>query len=132
MTTINNIAQRILDENDYSAPSDISLTNLEYLIDNAIDTVNLRAGTTIADLSGSAETKAITASESEILVVKELTVLVLRAYLDRGPNVGVSGLSVSAVLADPQYAYFSEAVKEDIARLQELPIVIKNDPLPNE
>ncbi len=131
MVTVSNIAQRILDENGYTT-SDISLTNLEYLIDNAIDTVNLRAGTSIADLSGSAGSKSITGTESEILVVKELTVLLLRAYKDRGPNVSVAGLTASAVLNDPQYAYFSEAVKEDIRRLQDLPIVIKNDPLPNE
>lgn len=131
MTTISNIAQRILDENGYST-GDISLTNLEYLIDNAIDTVNLRAGTTIADLSGSAESKSITGTEAEILVVKELSVLILRAYKDRGPNTAIAGLSATAVLSDPQYDYYSRAVREDIMRLQDLPIVIKNDPLPNE
>lgn len=129
MTTVTNIAQRILDENNYTSPSN---TILEYLIDNAIDTVNLRAGTSIAHLSGTAETKSITGTDSEILVVKEVTVLVLRARYDRGPNVGVGSQSVTAVLADPQYAYYSHALKEDIARLKELPIVIKNEPLPNE
>ena len=131
MVTVLNIAQRILDENGYTT-ADISLTNLEYLIDNAIDTVNLRAGTSIADLSGDAGSKSITGTESEILVVKELVVLLLRAYKDRGPNVSIGGLTASAVLNDPQYAYYSEAVKEDIKRLQDLPIVVKNDPLPNE
>ena len=116
MVTVENIAQRILDENSYTV-SDISLTNLEYLIDNAIDTVNLRAGTTIADLTGSAADKDIVGTESEVLVVKELTVLLIRAYKDRGPNVSIGELTASQVLADPQYDLFTKSVKEDIERL---------------
>lgn len=67
MVTVSAIAQRVLDENNYTI-GDITLTNLEYLIDNAIDHVNSEAGTSIADLAGSATAKTITGSEAEILM----------------------------------------------------------------
>ena len=117
MVVVANIAQRILDETRYTTSDVSSLTKLEYMIDNAIDTVNLRAGTSIADLAGAAESKSITGSESEILVVKELTVLLIRVLKDRGPHVAPTGLSPSTVLADPQYDYYSKAIREDIKRL---------------
>lgn len=115
MTTITSIAQRILDENDYSTPAaDI----VEYLIDNAIDYVNMEAGTSIAELSGDAETKSLTGTRSEISVVKSLTVLLLRAYKDRGPQVGVGGLNVAVTLSDPQYSLFTKMVNKGISRLR--------------
>lgn len=117
MVTVSNIATEVLAEENLTV-SDISLENLEKLIDRAIDTVNLRAGTSIADLSGSAEAKSITGSESEILVVKEVTSLVLRAYKEKGPNTAISGQSVSAIISDPHYEYYSKAVLEDINRLR--------------
>lgn len=107
-----NIAQRILDENNYTV-SDISIANLEYLIDNAADYINLMAGTAIADIAGG----TLTGTENEIIVVKSLSTLMLRAYLDRGPNTAVSSLSVTSVLADPQYALFTKIVDAGIAKL---------------
>ena len=130
MVTISAIAQRVLDENYYTVSDFYSLTRVEYMIDNAIDTINLRAGTSIADLAGSAEAKTLTGTEDEILVVKELTSLLLRAVKDRGPNFAISGVSASVVLNDPNYTYYTKAVKEDIRRLRALPIVVKNEPVP--
>ena len=117
MVTISNIAQQILDENNYTE-ADISKTNLEYLIDNAIDYINLVAGTSIADLSGTAGSKSLTATENEIVAIKLLTVLLLRAYKDRGPNASVAGLNVSAVINDPQYTLFKELFDLAVARLR--------------
>lgn len=117
MVTIASFAQRILDENKYTTSDVGSLTKLEYMIDNAIDIINLRAGTSIADLSGTAETKSIIGTESEILVVKELTVLLIRALKDRGPATSPTTMNVSAVLADPQYDFYSKAIREDIKHL---------------
>ena len=117
MVTISNIAQQILDENNYTE-ADISKTNLEYLIDNAIDYINLVAGTSIADLSGTAGSKSLTATENEIVAIKLLTVLLLRAYKDRGPNASVAGLNVSAVINDPQYTLYKELFDLAVARLR--------------
>jgi len=94
MTTVTNIGQRILDENDYSTPS---VDIVEYLVDNAIDYINMEAGTSIAELSGVAETKSLTGTKSEIAVVKALSVLMLRAYKDRGPQVSVERSAVQFV-----------------------------------
>jgi len=113
MTTITNIATRILDENNYTV-GDISTANLEYLIDNAVDYINMEAGTTIAHVSGN----NLTASDSELMVVKTLSTLMIRAYKDRGPNVAIAGQSATAVLADPQYNLFSKMVKLGISRLR--------------
>lgn len=108
-------AQQILDENNY-AISDISLANLEYLINNAINYVNLEAGTSISNLSGSPGSVTVTNDQS--IVVKALTVLLLRAYLDRGPNASVSGLTVSSLLADPQYDLFTKLAMQGVNRLR--------------
>ena len=113
MTTITDIAQRILDENNYTEPS---TTIVEYLIKNAVDYINLMSGTSITFVP-SAGSEDLTASDSEIIVVKSLSVLMLRAYKDRGPNMGVVGLSVSTVLADPQYNLFTKLVNRGINRL---------------
>lgn len=115
MVTVSNVAQRVLDENNYTGPSK---TIVEYLIDNAIDYVNLMASTSIADLAGSAEAKSLTATEDQIIVVKTLSALMIRAYKDRGPNTAIAGLSVTSVLADPQYSLFKEIIDKGIQRLQ--------------
>lgn len=100
MATITNIASRMKDENNYTTPSD---TITEYLIDNAIDHINLVAGTSIADLSGSTPTKSLTATENELAVIKTLVSLLLRAWNDKGPQGGTGGVSVTEVTSDPHY-----------------------------
>jgi len=119
MTTVALIAQRILDENNYSsgAGGDITTTNMEYLIKNAVDHINLVAGTSIS-FTPAAGVASLTASDSEILVVKGLSLIWLRCYLDRGPNTAVSAISVSAVTNDPQYNVFMQFVREGIDRLR--------------
>lgn len=107
-----NIAQQVLDENNYTT-SDITIVNLEYLIDNATDYINLMAGTSIANIVAG----SLTATENELLVTKTLAALMIRAYLDRGPNISVGGLSVASVLADPQYDSFTKIVEKGIVQL---------------
>lgn len=102
MVTISSIAQRILDKTGYTA-SNCSLTHLEYLIDDAIDHINLVAGTSIADLSGTAESKSITATENELAAVYRLSELLLRARQDKGPQVTGGGISLMEVASDPHY-----------------------------
>jgi len=134
MTTISNIAQRILDENGLALTDfkNLTLTHLEYKIDDAIDYVNLQTGLTIADLSGTAESKSITGTAGQILAVKWLTNLMLKAYKEKGSQVGLGGLSVSYIVNDPDYKVSMLVIEKAIERLKELPIVIANDPLPNE
>jgi hypothetical protein len=116
MTVITDIAQRILDENNYTV-SDISLTNLEYIIKNAVDHINAQAGTNIS-FTPAAGAASLIASDIEIITTKNLSTLLLRAYVDRGPNTSVGGLSVTTVANDPQYNIFMELVKDDIIRLR--------------
>jgi len=119
MTTVALIAQRILDENNYSAGAagDITLTNMEYIIKNAVDQINLHAGTSIS-FTPAAGAASLTATDDEIIVVKDLSVARLRTYLDRGPNVGVSSLSVTATTNDPQYNMLMQSVRDGIDRLR--------------
>lgn len=134
MTTIANIAQRVLDENGYAITDfkNLTLTILEYKIDDAIDYVNLQAGLSIADLSGSAESKSITATDSQILAVKWLTNLMLKAYKEKGSQVGIASLNVTYILNNPDFKVSLMVINKAIERLKEPPIVVSNDPLPNE
>ena len=114
MVTVSNIAQRVLDENNY-ATSDITTTKLEYLIDNVIDYVNLLTGRTISHVSGN----NLTADYDEIMVVKTLSALMIRAYKDRGPQATAGGaLNIAVVVADPQYNLFTKLVNQAINRLR--------------
>ena len=115
MTTITNIAQRVLDENNYSGTP--STVNTEYLIKNSVDYINMMAGTSIS-FTPSGGTQSLTASDSELMVVKTLAALMIRAYLDRGPNVSVSALNVTTVIADPQYRLFTKFVRDGISTLR--------------
>ncbi len=139
MTTIANIASRILSENGLAIAdfaglgTPLTLTILEYKIDDAIDYVNLQAGTTIADLTGTAESKSLVGTDSEILIVKWLSNLMLRAFKEKALQAGgLGGINVTYVLNDPDYKISMMVIEKAIERLKELPIVIANDPLPNE
>lgn len=114
MVTISNIAQRVLDENNYVVDDDISVVNLEYLIDNAVDYVNLMTGRSISNVSGN----DLTADRDEIMLVKTLSALLIRAHLDRGPTLSVGGISVASVLADPQYNLFSKIIDQGVNMLR--------------
>jgi len=116
MVTIASIAQRILDENKYTADDDMSLTNLEYCIDNVIDYVNGQTGASIAYLSGSAESKSLTCDRKYLPAIKLLSALMVRASQDRGPTVTAGQLGLTAVLADPQYKLFTEMINHTLNR----------------
>jgi hypothetical protein len=115
MVVVAAIAQRILDENNYAS---LSLPNVEYIVDNAIDYVNLEAGTSIAVLDGTTPAKTLSGTRDEIIVVKSLSALMVRAYCDRGPNTGIGSLSVTTVMTDPQYNLLTKIVERGIARLK--------------
>ena len=117
MVTVSNFATQIQNENNYTT-SDISLANTEFLIDTVIDYINLMAGTSIADLSGSSGSKSITGSENEIATVKMHMPLLLKTYVDRGPNVTLSSLGVSTILQDSQYAVFKDFSEKAINQLR--------------
>ena len=118
MVTITTIAQRLLDENNYTL-DDISATNFEYLIDNAIDYINMEAGTSIAALSGSVGSKSLVGSASENVAVKALSVLSLRQHIDRGPYASVGpGVVINSQTSDPQLRLQWMYVKRLIQRLR--------------
>ena len=108
-------AQRVLDESRYTVRQ-ISTTNLEYLIDRAINFINAETGSSISNLSGSPLSVTVTGAQE--MAVKALSELLLRAYLDKGPNVGVAGLSVTQVMADPHYKTYSKLFRMSLDRLR--------------
>jgi len=129
MTTVTDIAQRMLAENNWTT-DDITLLNTEYLIKNAVDYINLMAGTSIS-FTPSAGSENLVASDNEIVVVKFATTLLLRAYLDRGPNVSVGGLSLSSVISDPQYAFYAPQLTLMVEKLSQrdvdIPFMVAED-----
>jgi hypothetical protein len=132
MTTIASIAQRILDENGYSLTdfTGLTLTILEYKIDDAIDYVNAEAGTTIAALTGTAETKSFVYTAPENLAVKGLVNLMLKAYKEKGQQVGIQSMSLSYLESNPDFALSMQVLKDMIERLKKPPIIIENEPVP--
>jgi len=94
---------------------DITVVNLEYLIDNAIDYVNLHAGQSISDMAGSP--KSVTVSDNQSIVLKPLIVLMMRSYVDKGPNAAVAAVSVTALTSDPQYRLQMQLWKSSLKRL---------------
>lgn len=113
-------AALVLSENNYIADTDITAINLEYLIDNAINYINMQANTSIAALGGGAGTKTQNVDRNEATIIKSLSALMIKAYKDRSPNVSIGGISAATVLADPQYALHSDIIKAGISRLQTL------------
>ncbi len=124
MTTIT--AQQILDDNNYETTKinsnvTTALTRVERLIDRAINHINLQTGSTISNMSGSDGSKTVEVTSNEgASLVESLASLLVRAYVDKGPNVGLSALTVNTVIADPQYALLSDMIKKDIERLREI------------
>lgn len=95
----------------------ITNTNLEYLIDDAINYVNLEAGTSISNLSGVAGSKTVTVTAAQGAVVIPLITLCMRAYKDKGPSSSTQGLSVTAIVSDPQYKLEMMMLKSGIRKL---------------
>lgn len=117
-SSINVTAQNILDENNWTAADDITLTKTERLMDNAINYINLEANTNIPPTAGTAESKTVTLTRSESAAMKTLTALLIRAHLDKGPNIGVGSISVSGVISDPHYTLYADIVQKSISRLK--------------
>lgn len=113
MATIASIAQRVLDETDYTA-DDMTLTKLELCIDTCIDYVNLETGASIAYLSGTADTKSLTCDRKYMPVIKLLAALMIRASQDRGPEPELEGVSMRTVVADPQYKLFMQIIERSL------------------
>ena len=110
-------AALLMAENNYTT-SDITAANLEYIIDNAINHVNLAAGTDISNMtSPGTGTGTVSMTGDESAAVKALSILMLKAYLDRGPNTQIGGLNVSTLIADPQYDLYSKLYTEAITKL---------------
>ena len=114
-------AQNLLDANNYTV-SDVSLINTELLIDQATRWVSLMTGRSIGAMGGTAGSKTVSMEDDELAVVSPLAALMVRAYVDRGPNTAISNLSVSTVVADPQYSLFKELVFQGLPALREMEV----------
>lgn len=110
-------AQQILDENKWTV-SDISKTNLEYLIDNAINHINAETGLSISNLSGSAESKTVTVTSAQDYVIKALTAILVRAYKDKGPQASLGPMNLAEISTDPHYKAMMWLIKRGIQRLR--------------
>lgn len=118
-TNVTVTAALVLAENNYVV-GDCTAVNTEYLIDNAINYINMQANTTIPALSGAAGSKTGSADRNEATIIKSLSALMIKAYKDRGPNVSIGAITAATVLNDPQYALHADIIKAGISRLQTL------------
>ena len=116
MTTITTVASTLLTQNNWTTPA---AATYEYLIDDVIDFVNAETGSSIADLSGAAGSKSlVTSTDAEAVTVKFYATLLGRAYHDRGPNVSMLNLSVSAVISDPHYDVYAKLGEKMLNRVR--------------
>jgi len=124
MVTVASIADRILKEAGYdydviNKTSEVTaLTIVEYLVDDAIDTINAECGTSIVDLDGAAGSKSLIGTETEVAAVKLLSKLYLRARQDKGETIGVGSLSVAQTSGDPYMTVLSERLTSLLERLK--------------
>ena len=123
MVTVATIADRILKEAGYeyrviNSVQNTALTIVEYLVEDAIDTVNAECGTSIADLTGAAGTKSLVGSETEVAAVKLLSKLYLRARQDHGETVGLGPMSMSQSSTDPYVTVLRERLDGLFKRLK--------------
>lgn len=77
MSTVTITAQIALDRNGYTT-TDFALKNVEYMIDDAIDYINLLAQSSIDALSGSEGSKSVDVSRDENAALKLLITGMLR------------------------------------------------------
>lgn len=132
MVTVTNIATRILDENGWqlsdlpqnSSGSTYTLTQLEYLIDNAIEYINIRLLPSedgpINSLSGTAGSKSLTGTRAEVFCVKQAVSIITRTMKEMGQNISLDSLSLSQSQSssDPHYANTARMLKECINDLK--------------
>lgn len=132
MASIANIAQTILDENGYplSGFKNLTLTILENKIDDYITYINAETGLSIVALTGSAESKTLTYTAPQNVAVKQLTNLGLRAYKEKGEQVGIASLSVTYLQSDPDFKLSMKMLERMIQRLRSPPIFVSEDPVP--
>ena len=111
----------MLAETDY-ADTDIHATDgkerVEYMIDNAIDYVNLHAGTSIGNMTGVAGAKTVTVTSGQSAVIKPLCILMVKAYMEKGPSANVGDVNLAILLNDPRYALYHPMIREGVNRLR--------------
>ena len=125
MVTVATIADRILKETGYDydaihSTEVTALTIVEYLIDDAIDDINSECGTAIADLTGAAGSKSLVGEEDEVVAVKLLSKLYLKARQEKGESVSIGSLSTSTSSSDSYLKVYGERLDKLLMNLKEL------------
>jgi len=92
----------------------INDANVEYIVNVAISWVNAETGQLITKMTGS----AVTFTDAQEQAVYPLITMMLRAYKDKGPNVGIGGLSVTSIVNDPQFTLFKDLFEKGCERLR--------------
>jgi hypothetical protein len=100
------------------------LTNsaIELLVDAMISHINVETGASIAhfrdDTVNADGSKVVSITEAQEPAFLAGAALMLRAFNDKGPNVSISGQSVSQVLQDPHYAVWNRVFRQALSRLR--------------
>jgi len=110
-------AALILSETGWAATDFGAATNLEYLIDKAINWINAEAGTSMSNMAGGPP-KTVTVTSAQAPVVKAWTELLCRAYINKGPSASLGAISVSEIVSDPHYKIMVMMANRGINRLR--------------
>lgn len=111
---------QILAQTDY-VDTDIHATDgikrVEYMIEDAMDYVNLHAGTSIGPMTGVTPNKTVTVTGAQSAVLKPLIHLMIKAYMEKGPSANVGDVNITILLNDPRWALYKPMIKQGINRL---------------
>lgn len=103
-----------------SSPDEaVSLTNVEMIIDDIIDTINSEAETTIPEMSGTAGTKTVTVSRNQNAAIKLVLPVMLKEAKYKLSTSGSMGPLSSSVSVGSQDSIFKELFYKAIEKLKE-------------
>ena len=95
-----------------------SLTNVEYIIDDAIDFVNAEAGTSISNLAGVAGSKTVTLTAAQNAPIKLILSVMLKETKYKISTSSSLGPASASETVGGQDAIFRKMFWQSIGRLQ--------------
>jgi len=116
---VNYTAANLQTLNGYSGMNN---TTIELLMDMMISHINAEAGASLAhfrdDIVNAAGSKVVSITAAQEPVFLSGSALMLRSLKDKGPNVNLGILNMTAVISDPHYRVFIMMFRQSINRLR--------------
>lgn len=97
-------------------------TTIELFMDGMISHINSVTGASLAhfrdDIVNAAGSKVVSITEAQESAFLAGAALMLRAFQDKGPQVGIGNMSVTEVISDPHYRVFMKLFNQSLQYLR--------------